>query len=76
MSAIEITSQILEAAEASSKKFGETGFANIRAGMLKKCEGLSSLDTAKRLTLFYTHGDQLGLTSETRIAALGTIAYL
>ena len=76
MNAIEITSQIIEAAEASVKKFGEQGFANIRAGMLKKCEGLSKLDTAKRLTLLYTHGKQIGLTADTRLAALGTIAYL
>ena len=76
MNAIQITSQIIGANEVTLKKFGEKAFSNIRASLLGKCQGLSKEDTVKRLTLLYSHGDQIGLTAETRLAALATINYL
>ena len=76
MNAIQITAQIITANEVTLEKFGEKAFSNIRKSLIGKCEGLSKEDTAKRLTLFYSHGEQIGLTAETRLAALATINYL
>ena len=76
MNAIQITEQIIKASEVTLDKFGEKAFANIRASLLRKCIGLTKEDAAKRLTLFYTHGEQLGLDANTRLAALATISYL
>lgn len=76
MTTIQITQQILEAKDASLNGLGIKGFTKLRCLLLKKCAGLSKTDTVKRLTIFYTHGEELGLTPEARIAALGTIAYL
>jgi len=76
MNAIQITAQIIEANEITLEKFGEKAFSNIRASLIEKCQGLSKDETVKRLTLFYSHGALLGLTAETRLAALATINYL